>query len=905
IFWPSVIGRYTLDWPASAPEIVLASNDGSGGLGSLEAKGTIYTQNDPDATGYNPNEEHALMTGGQAYALRDDLNVTEPDGTYTSEPYVLLEYTDGDGRPSMSAFHVLREKPEAGQVFDYVVEAGTILQPPMPLGLLPPPVEGIGAAALNFNTEPGAGAGTGDLPGNWDDTAHGEGAFAHYPRFTFRDRKDSFWVYRGLHAGPPPLAGGTYDAAEGIFQSPVQARVLQDESFRYVLHASERLAALRLVAAEETPLPDWLTIQGLALVGTPTEVGQHEFALVLSSIIDGSSIELNWTLEVADSGPVEVQSELQIISENPHTGTQVTHVGRPPYLAVDPAPKNSFTMRFYYKTQEGFAWPGLANAPPVNSIVPYLRPVTSEGNFVGNPAAKEAESLDIVYRPTWPISTPGMRLGDTLMTPKEGLPAVRGQTSLQVLYQQSIASDISAQNISAVLHDSTREKEIPLADAGLEELPAGVRSELFQGRVFFPNLPPHLVERFFLDPFRGVQGHLVFKGELREEVLGADYLLLNVLRGDDLEAVKALCPVGDLDKQAWDNAIDALAATVETFHENPNVPGEFIPNENRTVEIGIGDIVAIDDHNTAVDSYALSASGPGTGYVTLIAGGGAAFTPPAEPVSIHIIRIEPTQFPGELKVIAATNPLSEELTMQHSADLGGRYDEYEYEWRIAAPVDGLPPVIDEGMSQWIELAGGPGQPRYTLGGADVRTLSDNYLVMRYRPINEDHPLYVEDPAALENPNDAWSPWTTPQLAEGWIKRVLAGINPFQQRVADLFNNQVDTGVSMLTQAGARWEGDVALNLENINEFGLIEIYETVLRRGRMLSIDAGINYGPANDALLLAAGYLNDLYMFVGDEAWADAANPTIGIGTADQTYGDIATAMFSFKGQVATLLDE
>ena len=53
---------------------------------------------------------------------------------------------------------------------------------------------------------------------------------------------------------------------------------------------------------------------------------------------------------------------------------------------------------------------------------------------------------------------------------------------------------------------------------------------------------------------------------------------------------------------------------------------------------------------------------------------------------------------------------------------------------------------------------------------------------------------------------------------------------------------------------------------------MIEIYETVLRRGRMLSIEAGINYGPANDALLLAAGYLNDLYMFVGNEARADAA---------------------------------
>src|SRR5205085_8505994 len=90
-----------------------------------------------------------------------------------------------------------------------------------------------------------------------------------------------------------------------------------------------------------------------------------------------------------------------------------------------------------------------------------------------------------------------------------------------------------------------------------------------------------------------------------------------------------------------------------------------------------------------------------------------------------------------------------------------------------------------------------------------------------------------------------------------------------------------------------------------NNYGLIEIYETVLRRGRSLSIDANINFGPANDALLLAAGYLNDLYMMVGNEAWADAANPTIGIGTADQQLGNVATALFSFKGQEPSLLEE
>ncbi len=903
VYWPSVIGRYSVQWPQNAPEIVLASNLGSGALSDAEADGLVYTQNDPDLAGYNPNEEHALMIDGRAYALRDDLNIIEGED-YSSEPYVLIEYIDEDDRPAMTAFRVLREKPEEGWVFDYAVEAGTILPPPMPLPLLPPPVDGIGADAFNYNVEPVV-ADEGDLPVNWSEEEHPDGSFGHYRRFTILDRNDAFWVYRGLHAGPPPLEAGTYDAESGDFEHPVSATVRPDEPFRYVFHASHRAEALWLEPSGGTALPDWLTIVGATLEGTPEETGEYRFSFVLFSLVDGSSFEMDWTLVVNEEDPVQVQEEMEISSINPYTGTQVTHVGRPPHLAADPGPENSFTMRFYYKTREGFAWPGHEDVPPVDSIVPYLRPETATGGFEGEPDSSGTASIDIVYRPYWPGDTPGMRLGDTLMTAKEGLPAVRGQSSLQVLYQQSVARDMEAQNASAVLHDSTCEKEISIADVGLGDLPSGVRTDRFQGRLYFPDLPPHLVERFFFEPLRGEDGHLVFKGELREEVLGADYLLLNVARGEDLQAIRNLCPAGDADKAAWDQAVEGLVAMVETFHENPAVPGDFVADESQTVMVGIGDVVEIGDHNIAVDSYTLSASGPGTGYVTLMSGGGAAFTPSGDPVSVHIIRIEPIQFPGELKVIEATNPLSEELTMQHSADLGGRFDEYEYDWRIAAPVDGLPPVVDEGMAQWSEASFGTGLPRYLLGGASVRTLSDNYLVVRYRPLHPDHPLYVEDPESLENPDDAWSPWTSPMLAEGWIKRVLAGINPFQQRTDDLFNNRVSTDVSMLTQAGPRWEGDIALNIDTIDDYGLIEIYETVLRRGRMLSIEAGINYGPANDALLLAAGYLNDLYMFVGNEAWADAANPTIGIGTADETHGDVATSLFAFKGQVPNLLEE
>ena len=167
--------------------------------------------------------------------------------------------------------------------------------------------------------------------------------------------------------------------------------------------------------------------------------------------------------------------------------------------------------------------------------------------------------------------------------------------------------------------------------------------------------------------------------------------------------------------------------------------------------------------------------------------------------------------------------------------------------------------------------------------------------MRYRTVDP-----AADPAATN-----WSAWATPQLAEGWIKRVLQGINPFDQTTTDLFDNPVNTSGSIIEEAGHRWEGDVALNAQSLTNLGLIEIYETVLHKGEALSINAGINYGPANDALLLAAGELCDLYLYVGNDAWANSLNPTISIGTDDATYGDIATALFCFQGEVSTLLEQ
>jgi len=92
------------------------------------------------------------MQGGQVWALRDDLNLTSGPN-YSSHPYVLLQYTAADGRPSMTAFQVLREKDNVK--FDYALAAGTILQAPMPMPLLDKPLGAreIGEPARSLNIE--------------------------------------------------------------------------------------------------------------------------------------------------------------------------------------------------------------------------------------------------------------------------------------------------------------------------------------------------------------------------------------------------------------------------------------------------------------------------------------------------------------------------------------------------------------------------------------------------------------------------------------------------------------------------------------------------------------------------------------------------------------------------------
>ena len=925
------------------PQIIMASNQGTGTLATALQSATVYNQPDPAKPGYNPNEEHALVLGGRGYALRDDLNL--PLGTvagldYTSLPRVLLQYVDpADGRPAMSVYEVIRENQS--YPFSYPVIAGTILGSPMPLPLLPQPIDANGSV---LNTEVAPGTAYSDPPSN-------AGAPATYTPFTYEDRKGYDWVYRGPHAG-------------------------------------------------------------------------------------GSK---------------------------------------------------SLGMQFYYTMRSDFVFPNVSPQPAVGAVLPYLRAKNASGAYVGDPVT--AAPLTVLYYPTWPTSPPTLNVGETLALSKRGLPAVRGQTSARVLYQQSIAQTGVA-TPSVTLHDATRGKSILINDSsvGLAALPVSLKTTSENGKTYFQLAQPHLQQRFYFDPLMGDKGGLMLIGEFKDEIAGEDYFNLNTLSPDDVNALNVLVDPADPDKPKWASAINKLSTAVETFKENPAKRGTYIVDSTKTVSVGGESLPEITYSDTAVDSYALTALGKGSGYVTLLFGDGEAFTPQGEPVGMQVIKVAPQLYQGDLKTVAASNPLDEQTTVRHSGDFAAHPENYTFEWRYSFPVGGMAPPtyrtemvtvlgypasdpstsasLTAAAANWSLLANPPGLPptvlsyptssvalsraiqinnasfnastgypgqilrssagltfsgavptqivlSTTVGNGDgfvlfvngVPALASllpaglavpgnltpqgsrtglvfNGLINQYEVdpsffavgINQlEVALYsaaapgtaatslvdfrVDTPAqkdlvvtstewqapngsltnsiviggsagsALGDPllvfsdayftmrykakssaglvtGESYSNWMPPVLVESWVKRVLDGINPFSQRQTDLYNNPVSTDVSILTQAGKRWEGDVALSLANIDDFGLIEIYETVLNRVKKQSLEAGVTTDSVNSTLLLVAGYLNDLYMTLGNEAWDDAQNPTI---LLDSSMGpvDAHTSRFSFEGQVASVMDE
>jgi len=428
----------------------------------------------------------------------------------------------------------------------------------------------------------------------------------------------------------------------------------------------------------------------------------------------------------------------------------------------------------------------------------------------------------------------------------------------------------------------------------------------------------------------------------------------------------------DLVGRRWNELVDAIYAKSRNPENLRKADGDdtdknayYVGLESSMVQKDGGDLLNEEGRPTpvtpSVGARHKNSLGPGLALVP-----GAALLKPGDnktqyvtlvenddpkiggPVRLHIVKMEKQhRYRGAIQTVLAPNIFEEKITLRHTGDFGGNADDIVYEWYYreengAAAV--LPP-----SGPWTKFASGDqpdgaGLYQIDVAGSGGLVLGDNLFFLRYRH-KDDKPL-VGDPWAGDWANfgkpaakltatgepgrgadghvvlEKQGEWAgagnsptvdgvyRPQLVPGWIKRVLDRINPYEARFADFRAHGRPAGyVSMIQQAGGRYEGPVALNADKdvIENVGLIELYQTLLERGKALSIDLSqsVSTPGIHAALQMAATRVQELYLLLGHEAYADAQDPALGFGSHSAEPGSFPASVWPFLNQTNRLIEE
>jgi hypothetical protein len=122
----------------------------------------------------------------------------------------------------------------------------------------------------------------------------------------------------------------------------------------------------------------------------------------------------------------------------------------------------------------------------------------------------------------------------------------------------------------------------------------------------------------------------------------------------------------------------------------------------------------------------------------------------------------------------------------------------------------------------------------------------------------------------------------PQLVPGWIKRVLDRINPYG-RANDFRNNDAPaTYASLLQEAGQRHEGRSGAESDKASSRTWVS--SSCIRPSSIaasISASGSVLPSPASTTRCSTATRISDLYMLMGNEAYDDSLDPTIGFTSA------------------------
>ena len=551
--------------------------------------------------------------------------------------------------------------------------------------------------------------------------------------------------------------------------------------------------------------------------------------------------------------------------------------------------------RKYYAMREGFYFPSLGSSQPaVGTAIPWLA-------RLDRPAADVIDGVPAVW--TWNVSWPEnvyeMKIGETLTVAENNLPGVWSMKSLSVIYPdpEEVEDTVLLADPTTMVSEEFDYNN--LAALGLSTDNNGGMT-MRSGKYHFTDLPPHLSSRFYID---ATNSKMCFIGERTTSSAGASVLYPNVLSDSERTLIRNVVPAeyqttNNAAWAAWRTAVDALATEAVR------------PNTMKRVDTEIFTTYS------PVDHYSLTAMGA-TNYVVMIENDATNKTMgvnSGDPIQMHLIKVIPEYYTGRIVTREdEVNLLSEQLSVLYTDPIGGEADDFVFEWRSASPnVNGTVPDEYDNPAIYAPktLSVSNGATRIVIGGEGdtLANMVNKYFICRYRAASTNTPAY-------RTMGDRWSEWCAPPaLAEGWVQRVLNNVTPFNQRMTDLYENAAETAISMLQIAGRPYQGDVALNQDSLTSAGLIELYETILNKAESMSILQTEATADVSKQLMLAAERLTDLYKVLGDEAYTDAKNSTIGIGSNYSSAGDnqpaidftsVSSALFCFDNQVPSLLDE
>ena len=976
ILWPYLSRVYDPSWPSefSLPRIVIASqygNEGQNGLGQnqvvlpqlgdYEATTTfdptrfesvqVYSQPDPNAAGYNPNEEHALMAPSwryrevsprpsAAYALRaGDLNVAdELNPGYTSKPFVLVQFFDkADNESKMKLYRIMKET-SSGEYPAYkfaIIPAAQASRTPVGLNLQPHVTMKAGEPVIPFYP---LGVAIGASPCK---NTFGSDLLTQETYWT--DYKRSYWA----------ISGGENAWFSASFYYPL------DIDFYWP-------------AGVKTPIRATKLKTNLKVFSGPSQEELKDFASSNYGLADWKVPQTGDCVAFLPSAVGNTGASSSLVETN--------HFPKPILYKAD-WPDNPAIL----KAGETLTYSGGENRAdnPTTTIV--RNGVASVEETPGLPQMLAFASAEVVF--------------DSVNPNKGATEWTTNWTARVVPALEKRTVSFPVADYPAELQPASGRVRVKGGKYTFNDLPASL-----QRRLRYDPLATTAGKDDAGNVIQ-VQGVLEFSGLLNDKDIGdatltasppAVYVLEpNILTLDEVNQIKAIVK----DQTAatkWVEKVDLLYATTRD-PENVRKPAGYTPTFLNALTSWFSSFAArvvLPQQNIAAPYYVglmkgvvtdgqgavvkdnlgtpvydetkpirpLRAYGPGLAlvpngdfldpdntslpvesWITVVENNDPKFG--GSPITPYIIKVDRRKrYRGAVKTVLSDNVFDENIILRSTGDFGANADRLVFEWYYR-PDDGslnVPPpdLIKQGQTNPWKLfpdqtgKGGKGRYQITLKGnpnAPEALLADTFWFARYRHVND-------LPATAGGSN--WAPNTTKptgtkkydwagagnsdpfhdfdldgikdyraQLAMGWIKRVLDAVNPYEARIRDFDGDSPATASSMIQQFGARYEGPVALNPDKnvIENVGLIELYETVLGRGRNLSIDLSqpVSTPAISNALQLASTRLSDFYTLLGNEAYTDALDPTIGFGSDSVDYGSLAPAVHAFQNETSSLIEE